>query len=56
MEIHKTAQEFYDRTAKFSEDLTKMGRGLNAAVNAFNAASSYDGRVMPEGRDSNSLE
>ena len=51
MEIHKTAQEFYDRTAKFSEDLTKMGRGLNAAVNAFNAAvGSYDGRVMPEGR------
>mgnify|MGYP001222434704 FL=1 len=51
IEIHKTAQEFYDRTAKFSEDLTKMGRGLNSAVNAYNAAvGSYDGRVMPEGR------
>ena len=33
------------------QHLAKMGRGLNTAVNAYNAAvGSYDGRVMPEGR------
>jgi len=50
-EIHAQAREFYDRVAKFSNDLAKMGRGINTVVGAYNdAVSSYDARVVPSGK------
>jgi DNA recombination protein RmuC len=50
-EIHTQAREFYDRVAKFSSDLAKMGRGISTAVGAYNdAVSSYDARIIPSGK------
>ena len=56
-EIHTQAREFYDRVAKFSADLAKMGRGINTAVGAYNdAVASYDARIIPSGKKLESLK
>ncbi len=56
-EIHAQAREFYDRVAKFSADLTKMGRGINTAVGAYNdAVASFDARIVPSGKKLESLK
>jgi len=56
-EIHTQAREFYDRVAKFSSDLAKMGRGINTVVGAYNdAVSSYDARIIPSGKKLESLK
>ncbi len=49
--IAKVAQELYDRAAKFSEELTNMGRGLGQALDAYNrAVGSFERRLLPMGR------
>jgi DNA recombination protein RmuC len=55
-EIHTQAREFYDRVAKFSADLAKMGRGITTAVGAYNdAVATYDARIIPSGKKLESL-
>lgn len=49
--IAAAARELYERAAKFGTDLSDMGRGLAAALSAYNrAVGSYDRRLMPMGR------
>lgn len=49
--IAVAARELYDRAAKFGEDLGRLGRGLETALNAYNAAvGSFDRRLLPMGR------
>ncbi|CAI8234602.1 MAG: Uncharacterised protein [Methanobacteriota archaeon] len=49
--IHSSALEFYNRVAKFSHDLAKMGRGMNTAINAYNdSVGAFDSSVIPSGR------
>jgi len=56
-EIHAQSREFYDRVAKFSEDLAKVGRGLSTAVGAFNASiGTYESRILPAGKKIESLK
>ena len=50
-EILAHSQEFYKRTATFSEHLSKVGKGLKSALDNFNrAAGSFQTQVMPSGR------
>ncbi len=50
-EIAGVAQELYERAAKFSEELTGMGRGLKQALDAYNrAVGSFERRLLPMGR------
>lgn len=47
-EIAGTARELYERAAKFSEELTAVGRGLTSALDAYDrAVGSFDRRLMP---------
>ena len=56
-EIHTQAREFYDRVAKFSGDIAKMGRGISQAVGAYNdAVASFDARIIPSGKKLEALE
>jgi DNA recombination protein RmuC len=49
--IALAARELYDRAAKFGEDLGRLGRGLETALNAYNTAvGSFDRRLLPMGR------
>ena len=49
--IASVAQELYERAAKFSEELTGMGRGLSQALEAYNrAVGSFERRLLPMGR------
>lgn len=49
--IADVARELYERTGVFGEHLTRMGRGLESAVDAFNrAAGSFERRLLPLGR------
>ncbi|TNF71476.1 MAG: DNA recombination protein RmuC [Acidobacteria bacterium] len=49
--IAASARELYDRAAKFSEDLARIGKGLGTALQAYNAAvGSFDRRLMPMSR------
>lgn len=49
--IAQAARELYQRAAKFSEDLEKIGKGLGAALKAYNdAVGSFDRRLLPMGR------
>ena len=49
--IAQVAQELYERAAKFSEELTGMGRGLNQALEAYNrAVGSFERRLLPMSR------
>ena len=50
-EIARVASELYQRAAKFSEDLEKLGKGLNTALSAYNnAVGSFDRRLIPMAR------
>lgn len=49
--IAATARELYQRAAKFSDDLQRIGKGLSAALRAYNdAVGSFDRRLLPMGR------
>ena len=49
-EIAATAQELFNRVAKFFEHFEKIGAGLEKARGAFNdAVGSYDRMVRPSG-------
>ncbi len=49
--IAEVARELYARAAKFSEDLGSIGRGLTAALDAYDrAVGSFDRRLMPMGQ------
>ena len=50
-QIAAVAQELYERAAKFAEELTGMGRGLNQALEAYNrAVGSFERRLLPMSR------
>ena len=45
------ALELYERTSTFQDNLSKMGKGLSTALDAFNqAVGSFERRVLPAGR------
>ncbi len=49
--IAAAARELYQRAAKFSDDLDRIGKGLAAALKAYNdAVGSFDRRLLPMGR------
>jgi DNA recombination protein RmuC len=49
--IAGAAQELYERAAKFSEELSGMGRALGQALDAYNrAVGSFERRLLPMGR------
>jgi DNA recombination protein RmuC len=46
--ISTAARELYDRAAKFSQELSAVGRGLTVALDAYDrAVGSFDRRLMP---------
>ncbi len=46
--ISVAARELYDRAAKFSVELSAVGRGLTSALDAYDrAVGSFDRRLMP---------
>jgi len=46
--IAETARELYERAAKFGEEFAGVGRGLTAALDAYDrAVGSFDRRLMP---------
>ncbi|MEE9493220.1 MAG: DNA recombination protein RmuC [Gammaproteobacteria bacterium] len=46
--IRQTGEDLYDRLRLFSEHLSKVGKGLNSSVDAYNrAVSSFEARVIP---------
>jgi DNA recombination protein RmuC len=46
--IGEVARQLYERAAKFSEDLGRVGKGLQAALDAYNeAVGSYNRRLLP---------
>jgi len=56
-EISDVARELYDRVRVFAEHLDRVGKGLEDAVKAHNAATrSFSSRVLPQGRRLESLE
>jgi len=49
--IHAAASTLYDRIRVFTEHFARIGKGLDDAVNAYNAAvGSYERSVLPQGR------
>ncbi|MEE8368902.1 MAG: DNA recombination protein RmuC [Thermoanaerobaculia bacterium] len=49
-EIAKTATLLYERAAKFEEELSRVGKGLGIAVDAYNrAVGSFEKRLIPMG-------
>jgi len=49
--IAEVARQLYDRAALFGERLAEVGKGLGAAVDAFNsAAGSFERRLVPLGK------
>ncbi|MEO5708065.1 MAG: DNA recombination protein RmuC [Alteraurantiacibacter sp.] len=51
VEIGKAGAELYDRLAKVTEDLAKMGTHLSRAVGSYNEfARSFDARVLPSAK------
>lgn len=49
--IRKVGEDLYQRLATFAEHLTKIGRSLDASVNAYNkAVGSFDSRILPGAR------
>lgn len=49
--IAAVARDLYQRAAKFSDDLERVGKGLGTALKAYNdAVGSFDRRVLPMGR------
>jgi len=49
--IWQAALEFYERVNVFQEKLSRMGKGLNVALDAFNeAVGSFERRILPAGR------
>jgi DNA recombination protein RmuC len=49
--IATVARDLYQRAAKFGDDLERLGKGLGAALRAYNdAVGSFDRRLMPMGR------
>lgn len=49
--IRKVGEELYQRLGTFAEHLTKVGRSLDASVNAYNkAVGSFDSRILPGAR------
>jgi DNA recombination protein RmuC len=49
--IAEVARELYQRAAKFSEDLERLGKGLSTALGAYNSAvGSFDRRLLPMAR------
>jgi len=50
-EIAESARELHSRLGRFIEPLAKVGRQLDSATTAYNAAvASFDSRVMPQVR------
>jgi DNA recombination protein RmuC len=50
-EIQAVGQDMYARLTTFADHLTRLGRGLDSSVDAFNkAVGSYDSRVLPGAR------
>jgi DNA recombination protein RmuC len=50
-EISRLGRDLYDRAATFAEHLEKIGRGLETATKAYNAAvGSYETSLLPGGR------
>lgn len=50
-QIATVARELYERVATFQEHMEKVGKGLQSASTAFQAAaSSYERRIVPTGR------
>jgi DNA recombination protein RmuC len=51
VKIAEIARQLYDRAALFGERLANVGKGLNVAVDSFNAAAgSFERRLLPLGR------
>ena len=49
--IAVSARELYERAAKFGDELSGVGKGLKAALEAYNrAVGSFDRRLLPMGR------
>lgn len=49
--IRKVGEDLYQRLGTFAEHLTKVGRSLDASVNAYNkAVGSFDSRILPGAR------
>ena len=49
--IASVARDLYQRAAKFSDDLERLGKGLGVALKAYNdAVGSFDRRLLPMGR------
>lgn len=49
--IAEVARDLYQRAAKFSDDLERLGKGLGVALKAYNdAVGSFDRRLLPMGR------
>ncbi len=49
--IAAIARDLYQRAAKFSDDLERLGKGLGVALKAYNdAVGSFDRRLLPMGR------
>ena len=49
--IATAASELYQRAAKFSDDLERVGKGLSVALKAYNdAVGSFERRLLPMGR------
>ena len=56
-EIADSSKELYDRLRIYLDHVAKMGRGLEQAVNSYNAGiGSLDGRVLPQARRLEELE
>lgn len=50
-EIRRTGEDMYDRLLKFSDHMSRLGRGLTGSVEAFNkAVGAFDNRVLPSVR------
>lgn len=50
-QIRKVGEDLYQRLATFAEHLGKVGKSLDASVNAYNkAVGSFDSRILPGAR------
>jgi DNA recombination protein RmuC len=57
MDIMDTAKELHERLSIFSEHLSRIGSGLEGAVESYNkAVASYEGRILVTGRKLEELD
>lgn len=57
MDIMETARELHARLIKFSDHLSKVGKGLKSALDGYNeAVGSFEGRILVTGRKLEELD